>query len=139
MLHYSNASSIEKNRRYLVIKGGGGGACLVALARERGRQLRSRTGQQQRRSRSLPEIRGGRNNEYNANINTTMRDVTMSGARCALTWYEVVPVKGGNIRESIPGVSRFRTDEPEVKCCRFTMLGTRGGRTGYVFGFVSSF
>ena len=33
MLHYSNASGIEKNRRYLVIKGG---ACLVALARERG-------------------------------------------------------------------------------------------------------
>ena len=32
MLHYSNASSIEENRRYLVIKGGG--ACLVALARE---------------------------------------------------------------------------------------------------------
>ena len=31
MLHYSNASSIEKNRRYLVIKGG---ACLVALGRE---------------------------------------------------------------------------------------------------------
>ena len=30
MLHYSNASSIEKSRRYLVIKGG---ACLVALAR----------------------------------------------------------------------------------------------------------
>ena len=24
MLHYSNASSIEKNRRYLVIKGEGG-------------------------------------------------------------------------------------------------------------------
>ena len=33
MLCYSNASSIEKSRRYLVIKGG---ACLVALARERG-------------------------------------------------------------------------------------------------------
>ena len=33
MLHYSNASSIEKSRRYLVIKGGG--ACLVAMARER--------------------------------------------------------------------------------------------------------
>ena len=32
MLHYSNASSIEKSRRYLVIKGG---ACLVALARKR--------------------------------------------------------------------------------------------------------
>ena len=32
MLHYSNASSIEKNRRYLVIKGGG--ACLEALQTE---------------------------------------------------------------------------------------------------------
>ena len=100
MLHYSNASSIEENRRYLVIKGG---ACLVALARRRGRQQRSRSGhQQRRRSRSLPERRGGRNNEYNANINTTMRDVTTSGARCALTWYEVVPVKGENIREVFP-------------------------------------
>ena len=82
MLHYSNASSIEKNRRYLVIKGG---ACLVALASRRGRQLRSRTGQQQCRSRSLPERRGGRNSKYNANISMTMRDMTMSGARCALT------------------------------------------------------
>ena len=27
MLHYSNASSIEKNRRYLVIKGGGLPGC----------------------------------------------------------------------------------------------------------------
>ena len=83
MLHYSNASSIEENRRYLVIKGGG--ACLVALARERGRQLRSRTGQQQRRSRSLPERRGGRNSKYNANISMTMRDMTVSGARGVLT------------------------------------------------------
>ena len=30
MLHYSNANSIEKNRRYLVIKVG---ACLVAQTR----------------------------------------------------------------------------------------------------------
>ena len=81
MLHYSNASSIEKNRRYLVIKGG---ACLVALARK-GRQLRSRTGQQQRRSRILPERRVGRNSKYNANISMTMHDMTMSGARCDLT------------------------------------------------------
>ena len=29
MLHYSNACSIEKNRRYLVIKGGGGLAWLL--------------------------------------------------------------------------------------------------------------
>ena len=33
MLHYSNASSIEKNRRYLVIKGGG---ALAWLLREEG-------------------------------------------------------------------------------------------------------
>ena len=82
MLHYSNASSTEKNRRYLVIKGR---ACLVALAR-RGRQLRSRTGQQQRRSHSLSERTWGRNSKYNANISMTMHDMTMSGVRCALTW-----------------------------------------------------
>ena len=28
---------------------------------------------------------GGRNSKYNANISMTMRDMTMSGARCALT------------------------------------------------------
>ena len=114
-------------------------ANLVALASRRGRQLRSRTGQQQCRSRSLPERRGGRNSKYNANINTTMRDVTMSGARCALTWYEVVPVKGGNIRESIPGVSRFRAEEPEGESCGFDRLGGCGGRTDCVSGIVSSF
>ena len=68
-----------------------------------------------------------------------MHDMTSSGARCALTWYEVVPVKGGNIRESIPGVSRFRTDEPEGETCGFAMLGMCGGRTSCVSGFVSSF
>ena len=135
MLHYSNASSIEKNRRYLVIKGG---ACLVALAR-RGRQHRSRPGQQRRRSRSLPERRGGRNNEYNANISMTMEDMTMRGARCALTRQEVVPAKGENIRESILGVSRFRMDEPEGESCVFAMPGMRGGRMGCASGFVSSF
>ena len=56
-----------------------------------------------------------------------MHDMTSNDARRDLTWYEVMPVKGGNIRENIPGVSRFWTDEPEVKCCRFTMLGTRDG------------
>ena len=38
-------------------------------------------------------------------------------------------MKGGNIRESIPGVSRFRTDEPEGESCVFVMLGMLGGRT----------
>ena len=29
--------------------------------------------------------RGGRNNKYNANISMTMEDMSMHGARCALT------------------------------------------------------
>ena len=52
--------------------------------------------------------------------------MTKSGARCVLTQYEVVPVKGENIRESIPGVLRFWTDEPERESCVFAMLGMRG-------------
>ena len=68
-----------------------------------------------------------------------MHDMTSIGARGALTWYEVVPVKGGNIRKNIPGVSRFRTDEPEGESCVFGILGMCGGRTGCAFGFVSSF
>ena len=124
MLHYSNASSIEKNRRYLVIKGGGLPGCS---GKREGRQLRSRTGQQQRRSRSLPERRGGRNNEYNAKTCISMHDITSTGAKCALTRYEVIPTKGGNNRKSIPGVSRFRTDEPEGESCEFAMLGMCGG------------
>ena len=116
-----------------------GGACLVALARERGRQLRSRTGQQQCRSRSLPEGRGGRNNEYHVNRCISMHDKTSNNARRALTWYEVVPVKGGNIRESIPGVPCFWEEEPEGKSCEFDRLGVCGGRTGCVSGIVSSF
>ena len=70
----------------------------------------------------------------------TMHDMTKRDARCALTRYEVVPVKGRNIREIIPGVSRFRAEESEgKKSCVFAMLGMRGGRTGCVSGFVSSF
>ena len=116
------------------------GACLVALARKRGHQQRSRSGHQQRRqSRSLSERRGGRNNEYNANRCIAMHDMTSSGARGALTRYEVIPVKGGNIRENIPGVLRFRTNEPEGESCMFAMLGMHDRRTGYVSGFVSSF
>ena len=68
-----------------------------------------------------------------------MHDMISSGARGALTRYEVVPVKGGNIRENIPGVSRFRTKEPEGESCEFDMLGVCGGRTGRVSGCVSSF
>ena len=68
-----------------------------------------------------------------------MHDKAMCDARCALTRYEVIPVKGGIIRENIPGVSRFRTGEPEGESCVFGMLGVCGERTGCVTGFVSSF
>ena len=69
----------------------------------------------------------------------TMHDMTKRDARCALTRYEVVLVKGENIRERIPGVPCFWTDEPEGESCVFAMLGMRGRRTGCVSGFVSSF
>ena len=68
-----------------------------------------------------------------------MHDKTSSGARGALTRYEVVPVKGANIRENIPCVSRFQTDEPKGESCVFAMPGMCGGRTGCVSGFVSLF
>ena len=69
----------------------------------------------------------------------TMHDMTKRDARCALTRYEVVPVNEGNIREIIPGVSCFQTDELEGESCVLAMLGMCGGRTGCVSGFVSSF
>ena len=37
---------------------------------------------------------GGRNSKYIASKCITMHDMTSIDARCALTWYEVVPVKG---------------------------------------------
>ena len=73
------------------------------------------------------ERRGGRNNKYNANKCMTMHVMTERDARCALTRYEVVPVKGGNLRENIPGVSHFQTDELEEESCVFSMLSMRGG------------
>ena len=48
-------------------------------------------------------------------------------------------MKGGNIRESIPGVRHFRADETEGESCVFGMIEMCGGRTDRVFGFVSSF
>ena len=65
--------------------------------------------------------------------------MAIRGARGDLTRQEVIPAKGGNIRESIPGVSCFRAEEPEGESCEFDMLGVRGGRTDCVSGFVSSF
>ena len=68
-----------------------------------------------------------------------MHDKTSNDARRDLTWYEVMPVKGGNIRENIPGVSCFWAEELEGESCEFDRLGGCGGRTDRVSGFVPSF
>ena len=82
MLHYSNASSINKNRRYLVIKGG----LAWLLWQERG-VVNSvvELGSSSVGLVVYQREEGGRNSKYNANISMMMRDMTMSGARCALT------------------------------------------------------
>ena len=81
MLHYSNASSIEKTRRYLVIKGG-----LAWLLRQVGGVVHSVV---ELGSSSVGLVvyreKRGKNSKCNANISMTMHDMTMSGARCALT------------------------------------------------------
>ena len=46
---------------------------------------------------------------------------------------------GENIRESIPGVSCFRAEEPEGESCGFDRLEGCGGRTDCVSGIVLSF
>ena len=83
MLHYSNASSIEKNRRYLVIKGGG----LAWKLSQEGEVINSIVGRGTSSGVGLVVYRrrGGRNKKYNANISMTMEDMSMRGARCALT------------------------------------------------------
>ena len=68
-----------------------------------------------------------------------MHNMAIRGVRGDLTQCRVILVKGEFIRESIPGVCRFRTEGPEGKGCMFVMLGMRDGRTDRVFGFVSSF
>ena len=68
-----------------------------------------------------------------------MHDMSRSDARRALTWYEVVLVKGGIIREVFPVPDVCQTIEPERKVCRFDRLGVCGGRTDRVSGFVSTF
>ena len=83
MLHYSNASRIEKSRRYLVIKGGG----LAWLLWQVGGVVDSVV---ELGSSSVGLVvyrreEGGRNSQYNANISMTMRDMTMNSARCVLT------------------------------------------------------
>ena len=84
MLHSSNASSIEKNRRYLVIKGG-----LAWLLWQVGGVVNSVV-ELDSSSVGLVVYRreeGGRNNEYNSNRCITMHDKTSNGARGALTRY----------------------------------------------------
>ena len=103
-------------------------ACLVALTREGfivdvvdHRGTSSGLGVYRK------EVTEEEHNKYNANKCMTMHDMAKRDARCALTRYEVVPVKGGNIRESIPGVSRFWAKESKGESCEFDMLGVCGG------------
>ena len=68
-----------------------------------------------------------------------MHDKSISDARGVLTQCYTIPTKGENILESFPRVRLFQTNETEGDGCRFAMLGTCGGQTGCVSGFVSSF
>ena len=126
MLHYSNASSIQQSRRYLVIKGGGLPGCS-------GKREGSSTPQSYWVAVASVSVsserRGGRNNEYNANRCTTMHDKAKRDARCALMWYEVVPVKGGTSGKLSP-VFRFfgqRSRRGKVACslCQGCMADER--------------
>src|SRR3989337_2720471 len=68
---------------------------------------------------------GGRNNEYIANKCNTKHNIAIRGDKGDLTQCRVILAKGDNIRESIPGVCRFRTKGPEGNGCMFVMLGMR--------------
>ena len=66
------------------------------------------------------ERRGGRNNKYNANKCMTMHDMTKHDARCALTRYKVVPVKGGKHPGNYPRCFAFsdrRTGGGKLRVC----------------------
>ena len=82
MLHYSNASSRGKNRRYLTIKGG-----LAWLLWQEGGVVNSIVDWGSSSVGVVVYLReeAGRNNKYNASISMTMHDMTKSSARCALT------------------------------------------------------
>ena len=103
MLHYSNASSIEKSRRYLVIKGG----LAWLLWQERGVVNTIVVLGSSGVGLVVYRREGGRNNEYNANRSITMHGKTSSGARGALTRYEVIPVKGETSGKISPGFRVF--------------------------------
>ena len=80
MLCYSNASSRENNRRYLVIKGG-----LAWLLWQVGGVVDSVV---ELGSNSVGLVvyrieEWGRNSKYNANKCITMHDMTSNDARCA--------------------------------------------------------
>ena len=72
------------------------------------------------------EVMEGNTINNRANKASQKHNMAIHGARGDLTRYEVIPVKGGNIRENIPGVSCFRTNESEGKSCVFAMLGMHG-------------
>src|SRR3990170_303129 len=93
-----------------------GGACLVARRQRQGRQrwcrapeLRRSRGR--RRCRGLARGKRGRKQyKYTANMSNTMHNMAIRGVRGDLTQCRVILAKGEFIRESIPGVCRFRTE-----------------------------
>ena len=74
------------------------------------------------------ERRGGRNNKYNANKCMAMHDMASSGARDALTRYEVIPVVRTPILSHIDLASNtsyhFAASRMVSHGCRLTMAGT---------------
>ena len=85
------------------------------------------------------ERRGGRNNKYQAKRCIAMHDMTSSGARGALSRYEVIPVKGETSGKVSPVFRVFEQMKRRGESCVFAMLGMCGGQTGCVSKFVSSF
>ena len=65
--------------------------------------------------------------------------MAIRGASGDLTQGWIIPAKGENIRESMPGVPHCWLDEREGESCVFSMLGMCGGQPGCVSGFVTSF
>ena len=128
MLHYSNASSIEKNRRYLVIRGGLPGS----LAEKEGSSTPQSYWVAAASVSESSERRGGRNNKYNANICMTMHDMTKRDARCALTRYEGVPVKGETSGKVFPVFRIFGQMNRRGKVvCLLCQVSVAGEWTAY--------
>ena len=113
------------------------GACLEApLKGKKGRRRRSRSQGHQQRSRGLK--RGDKQYIQSKQVQYYAWQVK-SNARGVLTQCYTIPMEEDNIRESLPEVWHFWTDETEGEGCMFAMLRACDWQTDGVFRFVSSF